>query len=272
MSKQLVLAARTVLSVAWILAMLVGWVLAWSLQMVTMAVMYPFSTRTQRQDVCGHIFRTINMVVMDLLHPMWRTRILKPLDRSQLPADRPILFMFNHLSNSDPWTAIRVIWPIDCKWICKGSLFKVPFGGWGLKNGGDLAVKFTAAKDGWGTEKGSVKQLMEDAAGLLRRGQPIAVFPEGVRNFKPSGPLGEFKPGFFDLAIKEGAVIVPVAFSGTEHLWPRGDWRFGFGTAYVSVGSHVETKDRTTEAVMKEVYDRITEMRDQHPDRVKRAA
>eukprot|EP00672_Neobodo_designis_P024385 CAMPEP_0174827638 /NCGR_PEP_ID=MMETSP1114-20130205/847_1 /TAXON_ID=312471 /ORGANISM="Neobodo designis, Strain CCAP 1951/1" /LENGTH=273 /DNA_ID=CAMNT_0016061309 /DNA_START=47 /DNA_END=868 /DNA_ORIENTATION=+ len=265
--KVVINAVRAVLTVAVFLLLLATWVVAWVCQKVATLAMLPWAKKHQIQDVNGRIFRTLNMIVMDLLHPMWRTKIVKPFRPETLPKGRPVIYMFNHLSNSDPWTAIRILWPIDCKWICKGSLFKVPFGGWCLENAGDLAVRFTSAKGGWGTEKGSVKQLMEDAAELLRREQPIAVFPEGVRSYDPEGELNEFKPGFFDLAIKEGAIIVPIALSGTHRMWPRGDWKFGFATCYAAVGEHIETKGMETEALVKETRDTMTAMVNDLPDR-----
>ena len=265
--KVVINAVRAVLTVVVFFALFATWIVAWICQKVATLCMLPFASKTQIQDVCARIFRTLNMITMDLAHPMWRTNIVKKFDASKLPKGRPVIFMINHLSNSDPWTCIRVLWPVDCKWICKGSLFKVPFGGWCLENAGDLAVRFTAAKDGWGTEKGSVRTLMEDAAGLLRRGQPIAVFPEGVRSFTPEGDLNEFKAGFFDLAIKEGAVIVPVALSGTHRMWPRGDWKFGFATAYSAVGDYIETKGMESADLVKLTRDTIAKMRDELPDR-----
>lgn len=260
---------RAVGTVLVFLNMFLGWIVAWLLQTIAKAVMFPFSTPEQRGDVCGRIFRTVNMIVMDLLNPFWCMNQVRCADRSKLPKDRPVIYMINHLSNSDPWGCIRVIWPVECKWICKGSLFKIPFGGWALKNNNDLAVKFTSAKGGWGTEKGSVKSLMDDAASNLRRLQPIAVFPEGVRSFNPDGPVGEFKAGFFDLAIKENALIVPVALSGTEKWWPRGDWKLNRAQAYSSVGDAIDPQTLgSTEELMAKVHSAITELREQHPDRV----
>lgn len=267
--KPVINALRAVLTIVLLLLMFLSWVVALLLQYAAIALMYPFSTKEQRQDVCGYIFRFMNFLVLDLLNPMWSNKNLRPLDRSKLPKGRPIIFMMNHLSNSDPWTCIRLLWPYDCKWICKGSLFSVPVGGWCLTNNGDLAVRFTKEKGGWGTEKGSVKALMDDAAQLLRRGQPIAVFPEGVRNKDGNGLMGEFKVGFFDLAIKEGAIIVPVAISGTHNMWPKGSWMFGFAKGYGTVCDYIETKGLTTEQLVEKTRKAIDAARNSHPDRQK---
>jgi 1-acyl-sn-glycerol-3-phosphate acyltransferase len=256
---------RALLTVVLLLGMLVGWVLCWAAQLVVIAAMFPFTKKTQREDMCGLMFRTVCYVILDILNPMWGLTILRPLP--DFPANTPHMYMMNHLGNADPWMCIRWMWPVDCKWICKGSLFKVPFGGWCLRNNGDLEVKFTKAKGGWGTEKGSVRGLMDDAAALLRRNQPIALFPEGVRNPKPEGGLGEFKAGFFDLAVKEGATIIPVALSGYEGYWPVHDWVFGCSQGYVTCGDPISPEGHTAETLMALVHKTISEMRDTHPDR-----
>lgn len=250
------------------LMILLSWILGWALQTIAKIVTYPFLTATQRTDMMSHIFRYGSCIFVDLLNPFWRTKILRKFPKVE--KNTKFIVVLNHLSNADPWFAIRPILPVDCKWICKGSLFKIPFGGWALANNGDLAVKFTKEKDGWGTEKGSVGQLMNDARGLLKRCQPIGVFPEGVRNPNPDGPVGEFKLGFFTLAVEEDVTIVPIAMSGAETAWPKGDWKFDFATCYVSCGEPISPKGLTDVELRDKVRNVISEMRDSHPDRLKK--
>lgn len=262
---------RAVVSVWMLTQLLLGWVVLWLIQCVARVIAFPFTTATQREDMCGHIHRKTNYVFVMFLNPLWWTSVLRPFPMQKLAAakSKKVICMMCHLSNADPWFAIRPMGlPVDCKWVCKGSLFNVPFGGWGLKNAGDLAIKFTEAKDGWGTEKGSVGQLMADAKVLLERDQPIAVFPEGVRSFNPDGPLGEFKLGFFMLAVEQKANIVPVAFSGTETAWPRGSWMFDFARVYSSCGDPISAEGETPESLRDKVWVAITELRESHPDRI----
>lgn len=261
--------ALRVLATVYIFGMIfISWVLIWIVQTLFKLLALPFMSSAAMQDVCGHIFRRISFVFVDLLNPFWRTKVLRPFPK--LKNGTKFIVVLNHLSNADPWFAIRPILPYDCKWICKGSLFKVPFGGWGLRNNGDLAIRFTKEKGGWGTEKGSVGLLMEDSRKLLDRCQPIAVFPEGVRNPKPDGPLGEFKLGYFTLAVQEKATIVPIAISGSETAWPRGDWKFDTASCYFTCGEPIEPGNMTAEELRDKVASVISDMRDKHPDRVKK--
>jgi 1-acyl-sn-glycerol-3-phosphate acyltransferase len=258
-----------VMTVLLLLGLFASWVVCWFLQLATQAAMLPFSTVEQREDACCLVFRTACILVLNVLNPLWRQVVLRP--RPALPANTPHMYMFNHVSNADGFQVIEHLWPAGCKFIGKGDLFKVPFGGWCLRNNGDLEVKFTKEKGGWGTEKGSVKKLMEDAAKLMRRNHAIGLFPEGGCNPTPEGALQAFKPGFFDLAIKEGALIVPCAISGQERMWLRKDWVFGSATGYVSFGDPISPEGHTAETLMTLVHKTISDMRELHPDRTRAA-
>ena len=246
---------------------ILGWILVWVLQTVFKFIAFPFTSVEHRQDVCGWLFRGVNYFLLDIMNPLWSTTGIRPWDRKKMKQGKPFMFMFNHLSNADPWLCIRLMFPTDCKWVCKGSLFKVPFGGWCLRNNGDLEVKFVDNKSSR-TVKGSTALLMEQATRALRRHQPLAIFPEGTRSHDADGPLYPFKRGFFDLAVAEGAQIVPVAWSGNQTCWPVGGWQFAPATTYASVGDPIDPDGHTGQSLMEECWKVITEMREQHPDRV----
>lgn len=63
-------------------------------------------------------------------------------------------------------------------------------------------------------------KAMEKAKEDLRRGIPIAVFPEGTMNKNERGLL-PFKSGAFKLAAEVGVPLVPVAFPDHPRLLPR---------------------------------------------------
>jgi 1-acyl-sn-glycerol-3-phosphate acyltransferase len=264
---------RSVATILLGIHLFLAWVVVWFLQECIKAVFPLFGkSKPQIADACAWLYRGANVLVMCIANPLWKLRILKGMP--EIPEGTKYIVVTNHLSNADPWLSLNLYWPTgrDWKYICKGSLFDVPFGGWGLKNNGDLAVKFTKEKNGWGTEKGSVKVLMDDAKAAIERGNALAVYPEGVRNPNPLGPIGEFKLGFFDLAVSNGYSIVPVALSGADRMWPVRSWQFDAATAYMTAGDLVSSKGKTAEQLRDEIYGIVTQMRESHPDRVALAA
>jgi len=53
---------------------------------------------------------------------------------------------------------------------------------------------------------------------VLKHGKGLCFFPEGLRS--TTGEIGEFKKGFGVLAQVTGAMLVPVAITGTHEAWP----------------------------------------------------
>jgi 1-acyl-sn-glycerol-3-phosphate acyltransferase len=89
------------------------------------------------------------------------------------------------------------------------------------------------------TKHGEVRADPRNAERLLRRGQLVGVFPEGVKgvgkHFRDRYRLARFgRGGFVRIALRTGAPIVPCAVVGAEEIHPvlaRADWvgrPFGF--------------------------------------------
>jgi len=82
------------------------------------------------------------------------------------------------------------------------------------------------------TRVGGVRACRENAERLLRRGEVVCVFPEGVRamqkSFRDRYRLQRFgRGGFVALALATGAPIVPVAVIGCEEVHPLlGTWQW----------------------------------------------
>jgi 1-acyl-sn-glycerol-3-phosphate acyltransferase len=79
---------------------------------------------------------------------------------------------------------------------------------------------------------GAVRASQENGERLLRRGELVGVFPEGVKGvgkyFKERYRLARFgRGGFVRLALRTGAPIVPCAVVGAEEIHPvlaKADW------------------------------------------------
>ncbi|CCW62844.1 unnamed protein product [Phytomonas sp. EM1] len=260
------LTARFFGTVFVISSLTVQWILAWLLQVLFIILSYPFLSKDKRQNACGHIFRFVSFVGMDLLNPFWRVHVLNKFPPTK---HRRVLLMMNHLSGSDPFLSIRAMLPRDGTWIAKSGLFRVPFGGWCLANSGDLAVHFKNKRAGFETIKGTVGVMMENAARKLRQGRMICVFPEGTRNGNPDGPILPFRKGFFELAIQEDAIIVPMAISGTDKMWPVGSILIDSADAYFSFGEPIEArKFDNMDSLADHVWKIMNDLRESHPDRV----
>lgn len=81
------------------------------------------------------------------------------------------------------------------------------------------------------TRVGGVRACHENAERLLRRGEIVGVFPEGVRGIKKRFVeryrLERFGRGFISLALRTGAPIVPTAVVGAEEIHPLlGTWQW----------------------------------------------
>ena len=128
-----------------------------------------------------------------------------------IPKDEPALFIGNHRSIFDIITVYPYIHePVS--FVSKVSIHKIPLLG--------IWMDFIQSLY---FDRSDMKQAMRmilDGTELLKKGTSVFIYPEGTR--KKTGndlPLGEFHEGSFRMAVKSGRVIVPVAFTGTIHIF-----------------------------------------------------
>jgi len=139
----------------------------------------------------------------------------------------------NHESQADPFLLSFLPW--DMRWVAKESLFKQPLSGWALRLGGDIRLR---RGDGE-----SVRACLAECERALRGGISVMMFPEGTRS--QDGELLPFKDGAFDLAIRAGVPILPIALAGTRAMRPKHSRWFGKAHACAQILAPIATTGLT---------------------------
>jgi len=168
---------------------------------------------------------------------LWARSILRTVGirvqvrgKERLQPSQPVVYVANHLSAVD----IPVLYaelPNQFRIMAKKELFRYPFLGWYLKRSGQIPIVL-------GDAHASLRSLNR-AADALRKGMPLAVFPEGGRS--PSGELQDFMGGAFYVAIRAQVPIVPVAIVGSYELLPMNSFHVIPGEVGLVLGEPVPT-------------------------------
>ena len=142
-----------------------------------------------------------------------------------VPADRPSIYMSNHVSNLDPPVLLPML-PGRSSVLLKKELMNIPILGRAMRLGQFVPVERGGNRD--------AAQASVIAAGeALKSGLHILVFPEGTRS--RDGRLMTFKKGPFYLAQQTQAPIVPIAVSGTQTMMRKGSYAITPGLARIQV-------------------------------------
>ena len=147
-----------------------------------------------------------------------------------VPADRPCIFMCNHVSNLDPPVVLPCL-PGRCSVLLKRELMRIPLLGTAMRMAMFVPVERSRSRE-------SAQRGVTAAAAALHAGLHILVFPEGTRSV--SGRLSDFKKGPFFLARETQAPIVPVAVSGTQGMMRKGSFAVYPGAARVELLTAIE--------------------------------
>jgi 1-acyl-sn-glycerol-3-phosphate acyltransferase len=133
---------------------------------------------------------------------------------------RNYIYVSSHASFFDI-PAVLVGIPDQIRIVYKKELEWVPIWGWALKLGGVyISIDRKKGQD--------AVQSLEKAAEKMRKGASVLLFPEGTRS--PDGNLQPFKRGAFNLAMKAGVPIVPLAINGSFNIMTRHSWKINSGT------------------------------------------
>jgi 1-acyl-sn-glycerol-3-phosphate acyltransferase len=140
------------------------------------------------------------------LNPVWP---LEVVGREHIRSGETYVMVSNHLSLLDILVLFRLF--RHFKWVSKIENFRVPCIGWNMSMNGYVKLRRG--------DKASIVQMMQDCDRLLAQGNSIMMFPEGTRS--PTGRMRAFKPGAFELALRNGLPILPIVITGTANALPK---------------------------------------------------
>ncbi len=134
-------------------------------------------------------------------------------DLAAIPRTGPVILAANHASNADP-VVLGAVLTLSLgrrmHWLAKKEIFDWPIIGWMARNGGIHPVDRSTAD----------VEAFRTARRILDEGQVLFVFPEGTRS--PDGRLQRSRDGVAMLALRTGALIVPIGIAGSDKVWPKG--------------------------------------------------
>jgi len=154
-----------------------------------------------------HYFTSFWSSVILASNPYWRTTVT---GKEKVKPGIPYVIVSNHQSGADILVLFRLFIPFI--WISKKELFYVPFIGWNMTLNRYISLERSKGR--------SKRMMMDKAVEVIRRGNPVMLFPEGTRS--RDGLIQPFKPGAFRLALETGAPILPIAVKGTSHAIKKG--------------------------------------------------
>ena len=140
------------------------------------------------------------------------------------------IYMSNHQSNFDIPVLLACL-PVQFRWLAKAELFKIPIFGRAMRGAGYVQI------DRFNQE--SAFKSIDEAAGKIRSGVSVMIFPEGTRS--RDGKIRPFKKGGFVMAVDAGVPIVPVILQGTWSIMAKSSLRINTGDVVLHIEKPINT-------------------------------
>ncbi len=140
------------------------------------------------------------------------------------------VYMANHQGSFDIFALLSCL-PVQFRWIAKKELFSIPVLGWAMGAANYISIDRSG--------KRQALESIERAAGKIRGGVSVVIFPEGTRS--RDGSIQPFKRGGFTLALKSGVPIIPITIDGSRDVMPRDSMRVRPGEIRVTIDRAIET-------------------------------
>jgi 1-acyl-sn-glycerol-3-phosphate acyltransferase len=166
--------------------------------------------------------------------------------RERLPRSGGYVLAPSHRSMMDiPFLAL--VTKDRVRFMGKAEAFRIPVLGPAFRALGGFPV----ARDG--TDRKAVR----DSMAMLQAGEPLAVFPEGTRQYGPK--IQPLQPGAAYLAMRAGVPIVPVGIAGSEEIMRSSGRRIPrFDRVAIVVGEPLPPPPRAGAAVPRAEVDAFT--------------
>jgi len=164
----------------------------------------------------------------------------------QVPDKGPVIYMGNHQGNFDI-LALTLAIPRRFSWLAKEELFRIPFFGGAMRRAGYIPLDRSDGRQ-------ALKSI-EEAAGRIREGVSVVVFPEGTRTH--DGNLLPLKKGGFILATRAAVPVVPFTINGSMAINPRNRFKLHPGTISITFAEPVRpegTGSAARERLMEQVH------------------
>ncbi|MBU2541053.1 MAG: 1-acyl-sn-glycerol-3-phosphate acyltransferase [Candidatus Omnitrophica bacterium] len=154
-------------------------------------------------------YRLSKVLLLLILKVILRIKI-KVKGLEFIPKKGAFLLISNHLSYLDP-PIVGISCPRPLIFLARKDLFDIRFLGPWMRAVGVVPLM---------PESGDIKAI-KGAIKALKKGNVVAVFPEGARQAATESSFQNIKKGFLLLAKKPNVPIVVAKVTGSEKAWPR---------------------------------------------------
>ncbi len=155
---------------------------------------------------------------------------VKVMGLEHLSKKTPSIYMCNHQGNYDIFVLLSCL-PVQFRWIAKKELFAIPILGWAMGAANYISIDRSGKREAF--------ESIERAAGKIKGGTSVVIFPEGTRS--RDGSIQPFKRGGFTLALKSGVPIIPITINGSRDVMPRHSMRVRPGEIRITIDRAIET-------------------------------
>jgi len=147
--------------------------------------------------------------------------------RENLPKKGPFIFASNHVSYLDPGVlggaSTRRLY-----FITGDHLYKNIFAAAWYNSTGCIRIRRNEA------DHHAIRKILD----CLKKGKPVAMFPEGTRS--PDGKMQDAFTGIGFLALKANVPVVPCLIKGSERAFGRHDKFFRFTGVKAYIGKPIQ--------------------------------